>query len=142
MTKSDHAALVGRTNAICLPSGDQAGKLSRLFVVSRCTDFPFPSIVTIPTPVRAKAMRLPSGENAGAIDAYAPFVSRLRPVPEDRMRKSWSTYWPGGRAAKTSHFAGAAALAVAATAPSASAKAPNAIRITDRNFTLAPIAAF
>ena len=141
MMKIDQAAFVGRRNAICLPSGDQVGKLSRAFVVRRRTCLPSASILTIPMPLRANAMFFPSGEKAGAIDGYGPLVTRLSPVPEVRMRKSWSTCWPGGTAEKTIHLADAAPPAVAAAAPSRSATAPDAIRTSDRRLTLDSIAA-
>ena len=69
-------------NAICLPSGDHAGKLSRPFVVRARRPDPSTFMLKIPTPSRANAIRLPSGENAGASDGYAPFVSCLRPLPD------------------------------------------------------------
>ena len=90
--------------AICLPSGDQTGRLSRPLVVRRRT--PVPSrfmLARIPVPSRTKAMRLPSGENAGAADERAPFVSCLRPPPECVIRKICSTPCPDGRPVKSSH---------------------------------------
>ena len=70
--------------AICLPSGDHAGKLSRPFVVRRRTPDPSRFMLKIPAPSRANAIRFPSGENAGAADGYLPFVSCLRPLPDGR----------------------------------------------------------
>ena len=55
-------------NAICLPSGDHAGRLSRPLLVRRRTPVPSRFMLKIPAPSRAKAIRFPSGENAGAAE--------------------------------------------------------------------------
>ena len=76
-----HSALNGRMKAMCAPSGDQAGKLSRPFVVRRRRPVPSMFMVRMPTPMRANAIRLPLGEKAGAMDEYAPVVSCWSPSP-------------------------------------------------------------
>ena len=67
MTMTFHPLARGRMNAICLPSGDHAGKLSRPFFVSARRPDPSTFMLKIPTPSRTNAIRLPSGENAGGL---------------------------------------------------------------------------
>src|SRR3954452_21286217 len=91
-----HAVPTGRTKASCFPSGDQAGYESRTPLVRRRRPPPSRSIVKMPTPTRAKAMRLPFGEKAGAIAGYAPLVSCLRPVPGAPEEKNLAKNFPSG----------------------------------------------
>ena len=108
MIINSHSLPTGRTNAICLPSGDHVGKLSRTFVVSARMPDPSTFMLKRPAPSRANAIRLPSGENAGAVAGWTPCVSCLRPLPEGAIRKICSTPTPGGWAPNTMNCGGPA----------------------------------
>src|SRR4051812_20522734 len=66
ITKAPQPTDDGRMNAICFPSGDQVGRLSRAFLVRRRTPVPSRFMLKMPDPRRVKAIRFPSGEKAGA----------------------------------------------------------------------------
>src|SRR5438093_11826932 len=71
ITKRRHAGPATRRNAMCLPFGDQAGKLSRAPEVSLRSPLPSRFMTKIPTPRRTKTTRVPSGENAGSVAIFA-----------------------------------------------------------------------
>ncbi len=126
------------------PSGDQAGKLSRVPEVSRCSPVPSRFTLKIPEPRRTNTIRFPSGANAGSVAGRLPVVTCVTPAPSVWTRKSCAGVVPSFEAEKTIQRGDAevAGVACAAASPSAMTTAAEMTRpernvIAQRDSTMA-----